>query len=130
MIVERHVACLAAGAALIAALLPLTARADPAPSPATAIAIPIDDLSIGRPVVMQAHAETLRPAPLPDPDVSAPGPSSEALAAQADPSLQPGIFNPQAHFAGDGYAPGSSVETDHDHRHSTGGGMNLSIPMP
>ena len=79
--------------------------------------------------MMPAHAEVLRPAPLPDQDISAPGPSEDALAAQADPSVEPGIFNPKTHFAGDGYAPGSSIDADQNHRHSTGGGMNLSIPM-
>jgi hypothetical protein len=95
----------------------------------TTAAIPLDGAVMGGGLVMQAHAETLRPAPLPNPDVSAPGPSNDALASQADPSLSPDLFNPQSHFAGDGYAPGSSIETDHIHRHSTGGGMSLSIPM-
>ncbi len=95
----------------------------------TIAAIPLETALGSGGLVMQAHAETLRPAPLPDPDVSAPGMSGEALAAQGDASLAPGVFNPQSHFAGDGYAPGSSIETDHAHRHSTGGGMNLSIPM-
>lgn len=80
-------------------------------------------------LVQEAHAETLRPAPLPDPDVTPPGPSSDTLASESDPSLGPGIFNPQSHFAGDGYEPGSSIDNDKNHRHTTGGGMNLSIPM-
>lgn len=69
----------------------------------------------------------LRPAPLPDRDLA--DPSGATLAAAGDASLTPGLFNPQSHFAGDGYAAGSSIDTDHNHRHSTGGGMNLSIPV-
>ena len=95
----------------------------------TIAAIPLDAAAGSDALVLQAHAVTLRPAPLPDPDVSAPGMSGGALEAQGDASLAPGVFNPQSHFAGDGYAPGSSIETDHAHRHSTGGGMSLSIPM-
>ena len=95
----------------------------------TITAIPLDAAVGGGGLVLQAHVETLRPAPLPDPDVSAPGMSGGALEAQGDASLAPGVFNAQSHFAGDGYAPGSSIETEHAHRHSTGGGMSLSIPM-
>lgn len=118
-------------------LLPLSAQASSTPSsgqqnpdPKTVSAIPLDEAVMGGGlVVMQAHAETLRPAPLPDPDVGPPGPSSEALASQASPSVAPDFFNPNAHAVGDGYAPGSAIETDHNNRHSTGGGMSLSIPM-
>lgn len=81
-------------------------------------------------LVMQAHAQALLPAPLPDPDIGPPAPSSDALASEGDPSLQPNIFNPHDHFAGDGYAAGSNIEGDHNNRHTPGGGMSLSIPMP
>jgi hypothetical protein len=100
------------------------------PDPKTIPAIPLDQAVMGGGlVVVQAHAETLRPAPLPDPDIGPPGPSSETLAAQSSPSVAPDFFNPNAHAIGDGYAPGSAIETDHNKRHSTGGGMSLSIPM-
>lgn len=120
-----------------AVLLPLSAHASPqpaapdtqSPNGQTIAAIPLDEAVMGGGLVMQAHAETLRPAPLPNPDVDAPGPSNEALASQASPSVMPDFFNPTAHAVGDGYAPGSAIETDHNNRHSTGGGMSLSIPM-
>nr|WP_321983737.1 hypothetical protein [uncultured Lichenicoccus sp.] len=108
-------------------LAPRNAGQDPAPR--TIDAIPLDNMALSTGLVVQAHAEVLRPAPLPDPDVSAPGPSSEALEAQANPSVAPDLFNPQAHVAGDGYAAGSSIDADHNNRHSTGGGMSLSIPV-
>ncbi|TLU73418.1 hypothetical protein [Lichenicoccus roseus] len=95
----------------------------------TVNAIPLDNVALPTGYVLQAHAQVLRPAPLPDPDVSAPGPSRESLEAQASPSVSPDLFNPRAHIAGDGYAAGSSIDTDHNNRHSTGGGMSLSIPM-
>ena len=117
-------------------LLPLTARASSSPAPeapssnpATIAAIPLDEAVTRGGLVMRAHAETLRPAPLPDPDVRAPGPGDEALASQADPRFAPDFFNPNAHVVGDGYAAGSAIETDHNNRHSAGGGMSLSIPM-
>lgn len=73
--------------------------------------------------------ETLRPAPLPDRDLDAPEASADTASARSDPTLTPGFISPSAHFAGDGYASGSSIEGDHSHRHSTGGLMSLSIPM-
>ena len=119
---------------LLLAAFPLGARAASVEPAETVAAIPLDAAASGLAQVMQAHAQVLReaplrPAPLPDPDVSAPGPGSDALAAEEDASLEPGVFNPHGHFAGDGYEPGSSIEADKNHRHSTGGGVNLSIPM-
>ena len=107
------------------------ARAADSQEPAahTISAIPLDNVALPTALVVQAHATVLRPAPLPDRDVSAPGPSSETLEAQASPSVAPDLFNPRAHIAGDGYAPGSSLDSDHNNRHSTGGGMSLSIPV-
>ena len=111
-------------------LVPLAAQADPQPAGRTVAAIPLDEAVTNGGLVMQAHAETLRPAPLPNRDFSLPTLNREAIAAQTDPSLVPGFINPNSHFAGDGYEPGSSIEGDHNHRHSTGGLMSLSIPMP
>ena len=82
------------------------------------------------PMTVQAGPETMRPAPLPDPDVQDPAARQDARSAQGDASLTPGIFNMRSHFAGDGYAPGSSLETDQNHRQTVGGGMNLQVPMP
>ena len=135
--------------ALLVAIIALASAApgstEAATPQRTITAIPLDSAAIGFGAVMQARAQTLRPAPpagpggrappappaarAPDQDVSAPGPSSDELAAEADPSVTPDLFNPKAHFAGDGYAAGSSIEGDQNHRHSTGGGMSLSIPM-
>jgi len=119
---------------LMAAMLPFSARAasqtgSSSDTPARA-AIPLDEAVMGGGLVMQAHAQVLRPAPLPDLDITAPGPSGDALAAQNDPRIGPDFFNSHARFAGDGYAAGSSIENDHNNRHSPAGGMSLSIPMP
>lgn len=116
------------------AMLPLPARASSPSSPQstgqTVAAIPLDEAVSNGGLVMQAHAQALRPAPLPDRDFSVPGLNQDAPAAQTDPTLMPGFINSNSHFSGDGYAPGSSIEGDHNHRHSTGGLMSLSIPMP
>ena len=116
------------------ALLPVSAMASPSSDPGfggrTVAAIPLDAAVMnGGLTVIQAHVETLRPAPLPDRDLDAPGSSADTLSAQSDPKLTPGFISPGARFAGDGYASGSSMENDHSHRHSTGGLMSLSIPM-
>lgn len=80
-------------------------------------------------LVMQAHAQILRPAPLPDQDLDAPGPSMQALAAQQDASLTPSFYSTAKHFSGDGFAAGSTLDEDQSNRHRPGGGMSLSIPV-
>ncbi len=80
-------------------------------------------------LVKQAHAEVLRPAPLPDQDLDAPGPGPDALAAQQQASLQPSFYAPAKHFSGDGFSAGSTLDGDHVNRAKPGGGMSLSIPM-
>ncbi len=80
-------------------------------------------------LVKEAHAEVLRPAPLPDQDLDAPGPSPDALAAQQQASLQPSFYAPARHFSGDGFSAGSTLDGDHVNRAKPGGGMSLSIPM-
>ena len=80
-------------------------------------------------LVMQAHAEILRPAPLPDPDLEAPEPSAQALAAQDQASVQPSFYSAAKHFSGDGFAAGSTLDGDHANRSRPGGGMSLSIPV-
>lgn len=80
-------------------------------------------------LVVQAHAQRLRPAPLPDPDYEAPGPDSQALAAQGATSVRPSFYSAAQHFSGDGFASGSTLDEDRAAHHHTGGGMSLSIPV-
>ncbi len=80
-------------------------------------------------LVKAAHAQVLRPAPLPDQDLDAPGPGPDALAAQQQASLQPSFYSPTRHFSGDGFSAGSTLDGDHASRAKPGGGMSLSIPM-
>ena len=81
-------------------------------------------------LVVQAHAEVLRPAPVPDQDFDAPGPSRQTLAAQEQASVQPSFYSaPRQNFSGDGFAPGSTLNDDHANRSRPGGGMSLSIPV-
>ena len=80
-------------------------------------------------LVMQAHAQVLRPAPLPDQDLEAPEPSAQALAAQSQTSLQPSFYSAATHFSGDGFSAGSTLDGDHANRSRPGGGMSLSIPV-
>jgi hypothetical protein len=65
------------------------------------------------------------PAPMPDPDVRPPpGP-----AASLDPSLSPGLFMPRDRFGGDGYTPGSTVQSEQERRRQPGAGLNLKLPF-
>ncbi|MCQ8241634.1 hypothetical protein [Rhizosaccharibacter radicis] len=92
----------------------------------------IDPLAApARPVIVQeAHATTLRPAPLPDQDLDAPGLTSDELASQQEASLSPHVFAPvHQHFSGDGFANGASLDKDRANRSRPGGGMSLSIPV-
>ena len=79
-------------------------------------------------LVIQAHAQTLRPAPLPNEDFDEPGLSPQALAAQDQASVGPSFYGAAKPFSGDGYAPGSTIDDRTSHRHN-GGGMSLSIPV-
>ncbi len=83
-----------------------------------------------RALVVQADARALRPAPVPDQDFDAPGPSRQTLAAQDQARLQPSLYSAARQgFSGDGFAPGSTLDDDHANRRRPGGGMSLSIPM-
>jgi hypothetical protein len=82
-------------------------------------------------MVVQAHAQALRPAPLPDQDMDAPGLSADEVASQQQASLNPHVFAPVGqHFSGDGFSQGASLDKDRVNRSRPGGGMSLSIPMP
>ncbi len=81
-------------------------------------------------LVIQAHATAMRPAPLPDQDVDAPGPDTQTLAAQQQASLSPSVYGQTKHFSGDGFATGSNLENEQNNRRRPGGGMSLSIPVP
>lgn len=95
---------------------------------ATTAAVPSGPLA-GAPV-LQARASALRPAPVPDQDLDAPGPSREALADQEQARLQPSFYAaPRQGFSGDGFASGSTLNDDHANRRRPGGGMSLSIPV-
>ena len=83
-----------------------------------------------RDLVVQAHAEGLRPAPVPDQDLDAPGPSRQALAEQDQASVQPSFYSAARQgFSGDGFADGSTLDDDHANRRKPGGGVSLSIPV-
>lgn len=80
-------------------------------------------------MVIEAHAQALRPAPLPDQDFDAPGPSAQTLAAQEQASVTPGFYAPTSHFSGDGFASGSTLDGDQANRHRRSAEMSLSIPV-
>lgn len=80
-------------------------------------------------LVIEARATTLRPAPLPDQDMDAPGPDAQALSAQQQASVAPSFYGNQNHFSGDGFSSGSNLEADKNNRRRPGGGMSLSIPV-
>ena len=91
---------------------------------------PVAHALVDHDLVIEAHATTLRPAPLPDQDFDAPGPDRAALAAQQESSLVPSVYNHAETFSGDGFATGSNLEADKNNRRRPGGGMALSIPVP
>jgi len=91
----------------------------------------VDEAALpARALVMPASAHALRPAPMPDQDVEAPGLTRDALAAQKEASLSPSFYARKAQFAGDGFAAGSTLDEEHASRERPGGGMALNIPMP
>ena len=84
----------------------------------------------GLTIVTSAPADSMRPAPVPNPDIDAPQARADRLAAESSPSVEPTLFNTRAHFVGDGYEPGSSLENARNNRETPAGGMNVLIPMP
>ncbi len=66
-----------------------------------------------------------QPAPVPNPNIFPP----PGQAAQAGPQLSPGLFMPKDRFAGDGYIPGTTVQSEQERRLKPGAGFNLSLPL-
>jgi hypothetical protein len=62
------------------------------------------------------------PAPMPNPDVRAPR-SPET----GDTTVAPRLFMPPDRFAGDGYTPGSTVQSEQERRLRPGAGVNLRM---
>ncbi|WP_428392458.1 hypothetical protein [Lichenicoccus sp.] len=119
---------LAAAIALSAMALPVAALAgDPTSSPGKMSLTP--GAGGGMTIVQAAHAQAMRPAPVPDPDIDAPQAGADRLAEESSPTVEPYLFNPRNHFAGDGYEPGSSLENARNNRETPAGGMNVLIPV-
>jgi hypothetical protein len=66
-----------------------------------------------------------QPAPVPNPDLFPP----RGQAAQSGAQLTPGLFLPKDRFAGDGYIPGTTVQSEQERRLKPGAGFNLSLPL-
>ncbi len=96
--------------------------ASPAPSAsyiiATAPSRPLTDSST--PVV------GFTAAPMPNADLNAPL-RIDPNARQA--SLKPSLFAPRNAYHGDGYVPGSTVQTEQEKRLKPTPGVNLSVPL-
>ena len=65
-----------------------------------------------------------QPAPVPNPDLLPPQGS-----AQSGPQFTPGLFMPKDRFAGDGYIPGTTVQSEQERRQKPGAGFNLNVPL-
>ena len=122
-------------AAVTAMTLSATALAAFGGSPATSRQrMPLTPGAAGAITILQASIRTaptqvMQPAPVPDAGITAPEAGGDALAAERSPSIEPYLFNPRNHFAGDGYAPGSSLENAQNNRETPAGGMNVLIPV-
>ena len=65
------------------------------------------------------------PAPLPNRDTDAPPPPR----ATRDPSLSPSLFSRGQQYRGEGYAPGSTAQSEQEKRARPGAGFNLRLPL-
>lgn len=65
------------------------------------------------------------PAPLPNPDIAAPEGHDTASGTQ----LSPMLFHRRDAFRGDGFAPGSSVESSENRNVQPSPGFRLSMPL-
>lgn len=65
------------------------------------------------------------PAPMPDRDVAEPA----AAAASGDAQLQPSVFSRKTEFQGDGFSPGSTVQSSEGRNLHPGWGLNWKMPV-
>lgn len=91
-------------------------------SPPDPLAIPAPPRS--RPVV-RPPGPVFEPAPLPNPDIAAPERSSDSSGTR----LSPMLFHRRDAFRGDGFAPGSSVESSENRNVQPSAGFRLSMPL-
>jgi hypothetical protein len=77
------------------------------------------------PGAAESASATYQPAPMPNPDVR---PPRDAPAGR-DASLAPRLFMPKDRFAGDGFTPGSTVQSEQERRLKPGAGFNLNLPF-
>lgn len=77
------------------------------------------------PLRLQPAPGEFQPAPTPNRDVDAPlGPR-----ASNAPQVSPGLFTRKDQYRGDGYARGSTSETDVERRAKPAPGFNLRLPL-
>jgi hypothetical protein len=113
---------------LIPLALPLMAASPPRQ---LSLAVPSDgglsspasppSFSVGSPPGKPAY----EPAPLPNRDLSAP----QQASAPAETHLAPTLFTQREQFRGDGYSPGSTAQSEQEHRLRPGAGISLHMPL-
>ena len=66
------------------------------------------------------------PAPTPNQDLLAPLlPNTD----KGKPTVAPGLFQPKNQYQGEGYVPGSTVQSEQDRRVRIAPGINLHVPL-
>ena len=106
------------------AVLLLTTAASP-PSAAYLISTHPDVPAPTGPQPKRLSAMSYSAAPMPNSDISAPIPRAEPGQA----SLAPSLFAPRNGYHGEGYVPGSTVQTQQEKRLRPAPGINLSVPL-
>jgi hypothetical protein len=72
-----------------------------------------------------AGVPPFQPAPLPNRDLSTP----QGPRASNEPSLAPTLFTTRTQFRGDGFSPGSTAQSEQEHRLKPGAGFSLHMPL-
>lgn len=103
--------------------VPLIAAA-PMQPPLT-LAVPTDGgFLLGAPALPR-RVPSFQPAPLPNRELSTP----QGARASNEPSVAPTLFTTRTQFRGDGFSPGSTAQSEQEHKLRPGAGISLHMPF-
>ena len=88
------------------------------------LSVPSDSgLSLSAPTLPK-RSSAYAPAPLPNRELA-----PATARASTEPSLAPTLFTSRTQFRGDGFSPGSTAQSDQEHRAKPGAGISLHMPI-
>ncbi|MDP9095581.1 MAG: hypothetical protein M3N26_03315 [Pseudomonadota bacterium] len=93
--------------------------------PPLTLAVPAEGgFSLGAPARPKS-TPSFQPAPLPNRDLSTP----QAPRASNETSVAPTLFTTRTQFRGDGFSPGSTAQSEQEHKIRPGAGISFHMPL-